>query len=217
MKMKKLVASMLSAGLIMSLGTGSMKAGAETVHYSKETEASVTFKGGNISLEDVSESISFGEEQVSTSESVYKSKEATPTFITVNDERGTGEGWTLTAYANNFIQEENATLPGATILFKNGSISSDEKVTEEKNQTPNILNNERIELVTGNNSDNAKEIVKAVGNTSDISNAQGVGRWTTKWLHEGNSEVELHVPARSASAGDHTATITWTLVNGPNS
>lgn len=127
-------------------------------------------------------------------------------FVQVSDRRQTGEGWNLTAQLGNFSSGGNTTLAGSTINFKNA-----------RTQTPgpgtNAPTTGEVTLTAGGESG---QIATAAAKTGSLSTAQGLGTWLIDWIKEGeNDNVTLTVPANEASAGEHTATITWTLTSGP--
>lgn len=128
-------------------------------------------------------------------------------FVQVSDRRQTGEGWNLTAQLGNFSSGGNTTLAGSTINFKNA-----------RTQTPgpgeNNPTTSEVTLTAG--SGDSGRIASATAKTGSLSTAQGLGTWLIDWIKDGeNDNVTLTVPANEATAGEHTATITWTLTSGP--
>jgi hypothetical protein len=162
-----------------------------------------TDQAGPLTLDYVS-SIEFGEQPIQANTETYQSTTLRP-FIQVSDRRGTGEGWHVTAQASNFSNTEEVTLPGATINFTGGSVTSNNTTGSAPEASDNIILN---------SSGDAADVVSADLNT-------GMGSWITRWfpteqpVSELNDNVTLTVPAGSATTGNHTATITWTLTSGP--
>ena len=159
-----------------------------------------TEESGPLTLDYVS-SVNFGEQQIESSTQVYESTTLRP-FIQVTDRRGTGEGWNVTAQASGFTSSGNETLPGAVLTFANGTVISTSTSPAPTTTDPVVLN-------TGGE---AANVVTAAED-------EGLGSWITRWFPAGagdtNDSVTLQVPGGSATTGDHTAVITWTLTAGP--
>lgn len=149
--------------------------------------------------------LDFGTHKVNQSATTYNTVTQKP-FVQVSDRRQTGEGWNLTAQLGNFSNGDNTTLAGSTITFKNANV-----------QTPGPGTNKpttgEVTLTAGKESG---KIASAAAKTGSLSTAQGLGTWLIDWIKDGeNDNVTLTVPANEASAGQHSATITWTLTSGP--
>lgn len=178
---------------------------------SPEENGNVTGQDGPLSLDYVSH-IDFGDQEVSTTEKVYKSITTEP-YIQVTDVSGTGNGWQITAQASTFTSNENntETLPAASIQFNDG-----DTISTSTSESPKV--EQTINLVTGGD---AQEIVTAAPRIEgeSVNTAQGLGTWVTRWLasesDSSNENVTLTVPGSVASVGGHTAQISWTLSNGP--
>ena len=178
---------------------------------SPEDNGNITGQNGPLSLDYVSH-LDFGNQEISTSEEIYSS-ETTEPYIQVTDLRGSGEGWDVTAEVSNFISDEDGTvsLPSSSIQLNNGD-------TVSTSESANPVVPASINLVTGGDS---TTVVSAASRVAEepVNTAQGLGTWVTRWLAgEGNTEngnVTLTVPGSTATAGSHTATITWTLETGP--
>lgn len=175
-----------------------------------ESNGNITGEEGPLSLDYVSH-IDFGNQEISTTEGIYESTTTEP-YIQVTDVRGTGAGWDVTAQASNFSTEgDSASLPGSTITLSNGEAASAAGLNEPYVES-------EIELSTGGE---AANVVSAEPRVAEepVNTAEGLGTWVTRWLAgEGSTENEnviLTVPASTATAGTHTATITWTLSTGP--
>ncbi|EAD6939911.1 WxL domain-containing protein [Listeria monocytogenes] len=161
---------------------------------------------GSLTMDYVS-SVNFGEQEVSTTEQNYSSTSRKP-FIQISDRRGTGGGWTVTATASAFKDSQsNVTLAGSTLSFQNGEAAS---VSAAANK-PTVIS--KMELPTDGSS-----IVKVISAKA----TEGMGTWINRWfgatpndVSSLNDNVQLTIPAGSASLGDHEATITWTLSDAP--
>lgn len=172
-----------------------------------ETDGNNTTQAGPLSLDFISH-IDFGDHDISTSEQTYESTTENP-FVQVTDRRGTGGGWNVSAAANSFTNGSENTLPGAVITFANGQ-------TNSTSTTPEPAVNENIELSTDGT---AVNVVTAAAREDGaaLNTAQGLGTWVMTWLTDAapNENVTLYVPESSATEGNHTAIIDWTLTEGP--
>lgn len=160
-----------------------------------------TGETGPLTLDYVS-SVHFGSQEIAGTTMVYESTVLRP-FIQISDRRGTAAGWTVTAQASGFADENGTpSLEGAKLIFRNGEAVSPNNVAPP---TPSTL----VELYTGGE---AATVVTAAPGT-------GVATWITRWFPstagETNDNVTLEVPGGTARTGEHTATITWTLTDAP--
>lgn len=176
-----------------------------------EEDGNTTGETGPLTLDYVSH-LNFGDEPLdlaNTADLEINAVTSNPS-LQVSDRRQTGEGWNVTASLSSFVNNSTNSLNGATIILRNGLAASPLGGL----QAPNVTNT--LELTSDNI---AATVVNANGvDASNILNtAQGLGTWVTSWLGtEGENEnVLLTVPARTATAGDHSAEITWTLTSGP--
>ncbi|MGX7390804.1 WxL domain-containing protein [Dolosigranulum pigrum] len=151
--------------------------------------------------------LDFATHEVNQARGTYNTVTEKP-FVQVSDRRQTGEGWHLTAQLGSFSSGGNPTLVGSTITFKNANV-----------QTPGPGTNKpttgEVTLTAGEESG---KIATAAAKTDSLSTAQGLGTWLIDWIKQdgdANDNVTLTVPANEATAGEHTATITWTLTSGP--
>lgn len=156
---------------------------------------------GPLTLDYVS-SVYFGEQMIEAETQIYESTTLQP-FIQVTDRRGTGEGWNVTAQLSSFMNEEEVTLPGSVLTFSDG-----EAVSTSRSDAPEPNN-----LVVLNTGGDAAEVVTAAED-------EGLGSWITRWFPTEdeaatNDNVTLEVPAGTATEGEHTAVITWTLTSAP--
>lgn len=164
---------------------------------------------GPLSLNYVSH-FNFDEKEISSKKEEYNSNSLSP-FIQVSDLRGTGEGWHVMAEMKGFKNGENPSLQGSYITLKNTTAIS---AYDENNLKPVTMGD--IQLHEGE----AALIANAEAKTDNtIISAQGLGTWLIGWLAEENTgenhNVTLTVPGAVASSGEHTATINWTLIDGP--
>lgn len=132
--------------------------------------------------------------------------------VQVTDQRQTGQGWRVTGELSSFSSGNDTTLNSASItLNSGGALSPLANLNGPKVESD-------IELVSNGG---AKDIATAdaITDTGNLSTAEGLGTWVISWLEsnqvEGKDNVVLTVPARTATAGDHSAVITWTLYDGP--
>lgn len=161
---------------------------------------------GPLTLDYVS-SVAFGEQEVSSNEQTYSSTSRKP-FIQVSDRRGTGKGWSVTATASGFQNEDNAaSLAGATLSFQNGESASASTTTTSPTAS------KQVDLPT-----DGASIVKVVS----AKETEGMGTWINRWFGATpddadslNDNVKLTIPGGSATLGSHEATITWTLSDAP--
>ncbi|AKS68171.1 hypothetical protein RN70_00715 [Staphylococcus schleiferi] len=165
-----------------------------------------TGESGPLTLDYVS-NLDFGSHTISTAEETYQATTLSP-FVQVSDRRGTGAGWNVTAQLSNFQQNGENSLPGASINLTGAEVDSTSK-------TPKPVPNSNITLNSG--SDSSVNIVKANAKTGALNTAQGLGTWITKWLSKGqtNEKATLTIPEAAAMPGNHAATVTWTLSDGP--
>jgi hypothetical protein len=161
---------------------------------SSNSNATIIFTEGTLILDEVS-SINFGSNVVSSTTETYQSATENP-FIQVTDNRGSGAGWSVTAQMSNFTKDtETTTLAGSTVRLMNGVMSTPGRAEAP---TPNPT----VELAAGGASVN---VVNASQNT-------GMGTWVENWT---GSNVTLEVLGGTATTGNHTAVITWTLADAP--
>lgn len=159
-----------------------------------------TGQNGPLSLDYVPD-LTFGAHTISSTLQVYNTTTNKP-YIQVTDLRGTGAGWRVSTALSNFSNSGIPSLNGAALLLTNGSPISTyatsapapiAAVTLESDNSP-------VDIVTAGNADGG----------------QGRGTWLIRWYPAGGAaDVQLRVPAASASVGTHTATITWTLYDAP--
>lgn len=151
---------------------------------------------GPLSLDYVT-NLDFGQHDVSIAAKTYTATNENPQpFTQITDRRSTSTGWTLTVKADNFQNGGAATLPGASLAFKEGKA-----VSNLTNLTPPQVNG-NINITTGGDA----------ANVAVASTGQGRGTWITHWSKD---KVELTVPQAAATQGAHTSRLTWTLTAGP--
>ncbi|EUJ25301.1 WxL domain-containing protein [Listeria cornellensis] len=161
---------------------------------------------GSLTLDYVS-SMDFGEQEISSSIETYSSTSIRP-FIQVTDRRGSGTGWAVTAKASEFKDEEGkASLKGAEIALKNAEISS-------ASHTAAKPSSEQLIELSMDGVTEAKVVSAGVD--------EGMGTWVNRWFGDTpeeagslNDNVQLTIPAGSATVGAHEAKVTWTLTDAP--
>ncbi len=165
-----------------------------------ESDVSVTFTPGTLTLVQIP-SITFGDNIISANTKLSPAQEAS-VYLKVIDLRGSGVGWKVVATCSEFTNGVSFTLPRASIIFTNPTVSE---------LFPGIL------PITVN----SPIILEADGISSTnvaIAEAnQGLGNNTIEWIGiEGNNEnVNLNIIGGTATLGSHYATITWSLIDAP--
>lgn len=156
---------------------------------------------GPLTLDYVS-NLDFGQHEIEGKTAVYETTNLKP-FIQVTDRRGTGAGWNVTATVTEFSNGDKTTLPGSKLAFSNGEAVSTSVLTKP-------ISNTAVELVAGG------DAVNVVTAEEDA----GLGTWVNRWLPSEsdavlNNNVTLEVPTGAATLGEHTAMVTWSLMDAP--
>lgn len=195
--MKKIFSITLTAALAFSMmsntNTVSAVEGDTPVPLgSEDTNATVKFTDGGISLGNFTSSFDINDNTVIDDDSMIStSKDGLE--ITVNDFRGNGAGWGLTAKRTVFNEAGEETLDGAVLVLTGVNV-------DEGSDVPlDVLS----EITIGTT---PSSVMNATG-SENFSEAQGRG--TSKLI----SGAKLTVPNAMASVGNHSSTITWTLAN----
>lgn len=180
-----------------------------TIVVPDDEEGTVTGDTGLLTLDFVSH-FDFGTHVVDFEGATYNTETERP-YIQVSDRRGTGGGWNVTAQLSNFSSENGPSLPGAVMNFNQGNVRS--AYEEDLNAPTTLPFTLEAEGAQAN-------VTTAAGKTveNDSTTAQGLGTWVTNWIGTAgnNGNVSLTIPQAAASPGNHTATITWTLTDGPD-
>lgn len=194
MKIKKYT---MLAAIVFLLSNLTTIVSAET---SGSTAADITFESGTLTLAEMS-FFSFGTHTISSSVQTYPALQSS-VFLDVRDLRGTGEGWKITALASRFNPGSNPTLPGASISLINGTAVS----APPASTAPTVYQNITLDC------DGV-----ASANIASAALNSGLGVWTVEWNGNANNNTNaaLTLPGGVATVGTHTATITWTLYDGP--
>ena len=158
---------------------------------------------GSLAIVSVS-NFDFGAIPVKTTDGLYDITTDKPN-IQVVDLRGSGTGWKVSAGVSSFTSDGSDSLPGASILINNGNPNS-------LSVSPAPVQHS-VELTTDGQA--APVITAAAG--------AGTGLWVMRWYPPaptGEQEpegayVQLSIPAGTATVGNHSATINWTLANTP--
>lgn len=162
------------------------------------SEASIEFSQGELSLVQVNP-IYFGSHTIGASTDNTYTSIGSQT-ATVADFRGLADGeWYLNASISGFTDDDtNQTLPGFGLQFNAGDAEAD--------NVSNSLSGPDV------STPNLTYVASDEGSTSFLTATAGNGRgsWTGTW-----SEVELTIPEGSETVGNHTATITWVLLDAP--
>lgn len=164
------------------------------------SEAEISFLPGALTFAEMS-NFSFGSHTISSELKVYPAQESS-VFIDVNDLRGTGIGWKVTALASEFNSGVSPTLPGAYIGFLNGIATSAQTV----GNTPAVSQNIRLECDG-----------EATTNIASAAEGAGLALWSIGWngAEFDNQNATLSIPGSVATAGTHKVTITWSLAFAP--
>ena len=159
------------------------------------TQTEVNFIPGQLNLLETT-TMNFGSHIISGESKSYPMTNA-DFSVMINDLRGTGVGWKLTAIAENFQSGAAATLPGALIRLENPSAQNQAAVGSPPIAEDNILLD-------------CDGTTSALIAQADLN--QGFSDWRFTWL---DTNVKLTIPGGVATAGDHAMTITWTLSDTP--
>lgn len=167
---------------------------------SGSSTASITFLQGTLTLNEIT-NINFNTRTISATEMTYAAMEGN-VYVNVMDLRGTGVGWRVRAAASRFNADTTPSLPGAQIILTNGEAIS----TQPEAAEPTVTQSIAIDCDGADSLD----FVRAIEGT-------GLGTWSIEWngVEGENANVGLRVPGGVATAGAHTATITWTLLATP--
>ena len=181
---------------------------------------------GPLSIDYVS-SFDFGRNQISNQDQVYfaraqkyqNSKETTPNYVQVSDNRGTKQGWTLTVKQVEQFKAvtptKNTQLTGAQMMFSNPVVNSNSQ--------------------EGNRPEAVDSLILTPGNTTVVMTAKagaGSGLWITYWgtveeVNERkengtvervaiNKDVRLFVPgATPKDAVTYQTKLRWALMAVP--
>lgn len=157
-----------------------------------------TGNNGPLSIDSVP-NIDFGINSIETKTVTYNAKNETP-FVQITDKRGSGAGWDLSATITEFKTAQGDVLKGAELSFSNGQVKT---VSSNTSNAPTAQ-----DLIFANT---ASQPVMAAAKDD------GQGTWIDVWsgTKDNNSNVQLKVPVGSAKESVYTATITWTLSEGP--
>lgn len=147
-------------------------------------------------------------------------------FIQVSDQRYSGSGWNVQAELSNFNTvtsdsdpefTSEPSLKGSSIIFNVPEVTSTGDFIWNENN--NAI--DPVQVFAGN--DSSVEIVSTqerAENEPLNAGAHGLGTWVITWLGSlepdvPNEKINLNIPASTAIAGEHEATISWTLTDGP--
>ncbi|WP_208560008.1 WxL domain-containing protein [Marinilactibacillus kalidii] len=202
MKTSKKIFGLLGVGLLLAAQSIHATAAVNEEGTAGTTDVNVTFEGGDISLVNVPDPINFESSTVSVDAVSLNGTISTAEFaesLQVDDARGTGAGWQVTAALSPFTDAVTAqeTLQGSVLNFSA--------------PTPTTNNTQTVAPTTNEftlNSENSATPITA-------NEGQGIGSWLFSWSGV-EDNITLDVPAGVGSLGEHAATITWTLVAAPN-
>ncbi len=189
-KMKFILTSSLGL-LLLAISSPAYAATSDT------SDATITFEQGVLNIASVP-TLNFGTHTTS-SQTVFQPT-ATPDNVIVEDFRGTGDGWNLTAQLSQFKlqpSDTTATLNGAKITMDSPTPTT---TSGNTSNAPEV--DSQIELISGG----ASARVMTAGAT--VPTYTGAGQWEIDW---NTSNTELEVNAGNIQDGTSKAVITWTL------
>lgn len=235
MRMKKLVASMLSAGLIMSLGTGSMMVSAEGKN-STQSEVKVQFsvdETEEAKLYDPKDpSKEIDEDRYGELDNITGQKGPLALNYVTNLNFG-GEKIDVTKSNYELIAEDlhafqvtdrRGTGAGWNVTAQLDTFKDSEGDDAETLPGSTItFSNGSATTPNASLKDQEPEVKNAMltagGDAKPMAVAgeeEGRGAWLVRWIKgQSDAEVKLEVAADAASPGKHVTTINWTLENGP--
>lgn len=163
------------------------------------TKADITFLSGNLSMTEMS-TFSFGSHTIAGVYETYPALEQN-VFLNVDDLRGTGAGWRITAYASNFMANALPTLLGSTISLMNGNAVTSQSTGVP---APTVYGGIKLDCDGSTSTDIASAAVN-----------QGLGSWSIEWagVAGANNNVTVNIPV--ATVGTHISSINWTLTDAP--
>lgn len=156
-----------------------------------------TGQTGPLTIDNAS-TLNFGTQEISSKEEVYTTTTVNPN-VQVSDHRGTGAGWTLQVSLSKFTTSANKELKGAVLTLPAGEM----KTTDDNVSAPATAS--VVTLNADGTATNAT-VMSAAAN-------QGMGTWADSFDQSG---VKLTVPAGNL-AGAYSSTLTWSLVDAPQS
>lgn len=162
-----------------------------------QTQASVTFQGGELKLNSVPV-LDFGTHAISPDQQELAADSVTP-VTEVSDLRGNGKGWDLNVTLSPFTLSEGgaATLQGASINVTNPKVGAANGTVG----TPPAAVSE-VEIA----SDSTETPVLKAGDKA------GMGVWNLTWYA---ADTKLNVNPGTAQVGKSVATLNWSLQSTP--
>lgn len=146
-------------------------------------------EGGNLVLNQVTE-FDFGQQEISGQKVEYTLVDPTAALPTqISDLRGTGEGWNVSVAITKFLDGDKE-LKGAVLALPAGNLTSSESQSAAPSANELTVN------------DSAQTAITAAVDS-------GLGVWDKDY-----SGAKLTVPQGNL-AGNYSATLTWTLTDGP--
>lgn len=204
MKLQKLTSLGIISFIGLSIG-GSQVFAADP--ETKTTTGNVTFNGGDLSLQNVGNSITFGDaDGVDITTTAQTINASTDMALSVSDLTGSNAGWDLTAQATDFTKTDAPTtkLQGTKITLPVITAKTD----DDSQATPPGNAGEMPDAVDITPGGAAVNVLSAAAGT-------GEGLWTLSWPAEGEASAPIQLYVPTALAGTFTSTITWTVVAGP--
>lgn len=207
-----LIAAVMIFGAAVPALAASVDSSAETadVAFIPKTSGALEF---NSTLAPAS--LTFGTRTIELKPQYYPESSGNPIEFQVDDARGTGTGWKVTAELANFVGTTySGNLAGATITFQAGTI------TQQSHNGSEIPTSTGVTLTAG--SGTAGLIMKADPSSSTAKAGTGFSKisyavpGTTNASDTAVGEpIELMVGGGTALQDTYTATLTWTLYDAP--
>ncbi|MDR2933177.1 MAG: WxL domain-containing protein [Oscillospiraceae bacterium] len=196
-KNKKNLLMFLSPALVAAVILSGMPVNAASEIDQGQTQASITFTGGELKLNSVPV-IDFGTHDISNELKEYAAESVTP-VIQVGDLRGNGNGWDLVVTLSPFTLSDagGPTLQAAAIKIANPVVSA---VNGTIGAPPVAVTDVEI---TSDSTDTP--VWKAAG-------GEGMGVWNLTWKAD---DTKLVVKPGTARQGTSTATLNWSLQSTP--
>lgn len=185
---KMLLGLMLSATL---LGGTAVTANADTTGTPENTQGTVEFTGGDLTLDATTAGLNFGKNPISNKTEDYANINE-DAAVTVTDLRGTGDGWNLsvTQGAQFAIKDKSTQDLKGAVLTLNGAMTSD----SENKPTLN------------------SSVALTPGTSSALMSAEsgGYGLGTSKVVYA-TSNLEVPNTASKLVGTAYETTLTWNL------
>lgn len=211
--MKKIMLS--SSLLLLGFFIGGHHVLATTATTDKKASVSLTESTEpNASLLEITSAsdLNFGSQAIGVDNMIFK--DVNSPSITLTDIRGDAPGWNISVSLGEFkTASGNKTLKGVKLFYPyvlmtttEGAIAVAERQPETI-ATDSSFDDESVKgvLIESLETPTAKTLMNAIS-------GKGNGQWTANYIDK--NQIELYVPTGNL-AGDYTASLTYTLTDGP--